>query len=315
MKFDFTFITRSFNKMGFQFKKHSPEILVISGITGAVASAVLACKSTTKINDVTADSKDELERIKSAGKRIKNGEELTCNDGTAYDIDVYRHDLTIVYTQLTVKFIKLYAPAVILGALSITSILAGHNILRKRNVAIAAAYATLDKGFKDYRNRVIERFGDEVDKELRHGVKVQEVKKTVVDENGKKKTIKETVKTTDPNSFSDYAKIYDVGCTGWTKDPEQNLMFLKLQQSYANKKLKQDGYLFLNDVYAMLGIPKTSVGQVVGWIYDEDIPNGDNFVDFGIYNIDNPKANDFVNGYERSIVLDFNVDGVIYDKL
>lgn len=315
MKLDFTSMTRSFKKIGFQFKKNSPEILVISGIVGTVASAVLACKSTTKIDETIDDSKDELERIKAAGKRIKNGEKIMCKDGTEYDIDVYRHDLTIVYTQMTVKLIKLYAPAVVLGALSITSILAGHNILRKRNVAIAAAYATLDKGFKDYRNRVIERFGDEVDKELRYGVKTTDVEKTVVDEKGKEKKVKETLKTVDPNSFSEYARVYDVGCNGWTKDPEQNLMFLKLQQSYANKKLKTEGYLFLNDVYTMLGFPKTSAGQVVGWLYDEDVPNGDNFVDFGIYNIDNPRANDFVNGYERSIILDFNVDGIIYDKL
>lgn len=315
MKIDVNAITRSFHRVGLKFKKYSPEILVVSGVIGTVASTILACKATTKVSDVIEEVKEELDSVKDAGEKIKDGQELKLKDGGVYDISCYRKDLTIVYTHATVKFVKLYGPAIIVGALSITSILAGNNILRKRNVALAAAYATLDKGFKEYRNNVVERFGKEVDKELRYGVRAQEVEKTIVDENGEEKTVTETIKVMDPNKFSDFAKVYDDGCTGWTKDPEQNLMFLKLQQSYANKRLKETGYLFLNDVYDMLGIPRTSAGQIVGWIYDEDCPNGDNFVDFGIYNPDNPKANDFVNGYERTIVLDFNVDGIIYDKL
>lgn len=315
MKIDVNAITRSFHRVGFKFRKYSPEILVVSGVIGTVASTILACKATTKVSDVIEEVKEELDSVKDAGEKIKDGQELKLRDGGVYDISCYRKDLAIVYTHATVKFIKLYGPAIIVGALSITSILAGNSILRKRNVALAAAYATLDKGFKEYRNNVVERFGKEVDKELRYGVKAQEVEKTIVDENGEEKTVTETINVMDPNKFSDFAKVYDDGCTGWTKDPEQNLMFLKLQQSYANKRLKETGYLFLNDVYDMLGIPRTSAGQIVGWIYDEDCPNGDNFVDFGIYNPDNPKANDFVNGYERTIVLDFNVDGIIYDKL
>ena len=119
----------------------------------------------------------------------------------------------------------------------------------------------------------------------------------------------------DPNMYSDYARIFDDGCTGWSKNAEYNLMFLKQQQAYANTLLKNNGYLFLNEVYDMLGIPRSKAGQVVGWIYDEKNPIGDNFVDFGIYDLYNEKARDFVNGYERSIVLDFNVDGNVWDLM
>lgn len=298
-------MTRTLNKIGLKAKKHSPEILVITGIVGTVASAVMACKATTKVNEIIDETKEEMDKIHSV---IEMGRE-------DYTADDAKKDTVIVYTQTAVKFVKLYGPSVLLGVASISSILAGHNILRKRNVAIMAAYTAVDKGFKEYRGRVIERFGKEVDHELRHNIKAKEVEKVFVDKDGNEETIIETIKVANPNDFSDYARVYDDGCTGWTKDPEQNLMFLKLQQSYANEKLKKDGYLFLNDVYAMLGFNKTGFGQVVGWIYDEDCPNGDNFVDFGIYNINNPKARDFVNGYERSIVLDFNVDGIIYDKI
>lgn len=298
-------LTRTFSKVGFKFKKHSPEILVVTGIVGTVASAVMACKATTKAGNITKEAKEEMDKIHSVV-------EMNRDDYTDEDA---KKDTVIVYSQTAVKFVKLYGPSVLLGTLSITSILAGHNILRKRNVALAAAYTAIDKGFKEYRGRVVERFGKTVDHELRHNIKAKEVEKAVVDEKGKEKKVTETVNVIDPTKYSDFAKVYDCGCTGWSKDPEQSLMFLKLQQSYANEKLKREGYLFLNDVYEMLGIPKTSAGQVVGWIYDEDCPNGDNFVDFGIYNLDNPKAADFVNGYERAIVLDFNVDGIVYDKL
>ena len=64
----------------------------------------------------------------------------------------------------------------------------------------------------------------------------------------------------------------------------------------------------------MLGIPATRAGQQVGWIYDKNDPNKDNFVDFGIYDTNRPSNRDFVNGYERTILLDFNVDGNILNE-
>lgn len=43
------------------------------------------------------------------------------------------------------------------------------------------------------------------------------------------------------------------------------------------------------------------------------ISDNDNFIDFGVFDGDRPRARDFVNGYERSILLDFNVDGASAD--
>lgn len=113
-------------------------------------------------------------------------------------------------------------------------------------------------------------------------------------------------------NLSVYARFFDAGCAAWENDSEFNLTFLKIQQNYANEKLKSQGYLFLNDVYDMLGIPRTKAGQVVGWVYNEDNPIGDNFVDFGIYSEGN---RDFVNGFDKNPLLDFNVDGNILDKM
>lgn len=324
-------ITRALGKAGLTCKKYTPEALVIAGVVGVVASAVMACKATTKVNDILEESKENthnLHLVATAAGLKESTDDLSNEDvrkidtlSTKEDVKNYtvqdlKKDTTIIYTQTAVKFIKLYAPSVILGALSIAGILASNNILRKRNVALAAAYATVDKGFKEYRSRVVERFGKDMDRELKYNIKAKEIEETTKDAKGKEKTVKKSIEVADVNEYSDYARFFDEFCTGWKRDAEYNLMFLKHQQNYANEKLQKQGYLFLNDVYDMLGIPKTKAGQVVGWIYDEAHPDiYDNFVDFGIYDLYNEKARDFVNGREKSILLDFNVDGNILDLI
>lgn len=303
-----TTVSSSFNKMGFKLKKYSPEILVVAGVVGTVVSAVMACKATTKVSDILEKTKEDINSIHNCAANESLAEEYTPED--------VKKDLAIVYVQTGVKLAKLYAPAVALGALSLGSILASNNILRQRNIALAAAYATVDKGFKEYRNRVVERFGEEVERELRHNIKAKKIEKIVVGEDGKEKKVKETIQVAeDPNTYSDYARFFDDGCTGWEKDSEYNLMFLRAQQQYANDKLRANGRLFLNEVYDMLGIPRTKAGQVVGWAYDAENPIGDNYIDFGIYNVHRETVRNFVNGYERTILLDFNVDGNIWDMM
>lgn len=300
-----TNVTRSLHRIGFKIKKHSPEILVVAGVAGAVTSAVMACKATTKLSGVLEESKEQIDQIHDYVEEKGYSEKYSEEDS--------KKDLAIVYTQSALKVAKLYAPSVLLGAVSITAILAGHNILRKRNVALAAAYTTLDTSFKDYRGRVIERFGKELDEELKYNIKAKEVEEVVTDENGEAKVVKKTVDAVDPNMYSDYARFFDESCTGWEKDAELNLTFLKKQQSYANDLLHTRGYLFLNEAYDMLGIKRTAAGQVVGWIYDKKKPIGDNFVDFGFYDYEKERVRAFVNGYESIILLDFNVDGNILD--
>ena len=300
--------SRTFGRVSLKLKKHSPEILMVAGIAGTITSTVLACKATTKVSKIL-DAKDYT---------IKHIHACLEDDTIDYTEEDSRQDLTMTYTQTGVKLIKLYAPAIALGTLSITSIVAGHRILKKRNIALAAAYAVVDKGFKDYRSRVVERFGEQLDKELRYNIKAKEVEVEVVDENGNKTTEKKVVNVVDVDSVSknsQYAKFFDEASPYWQKDAEYNLMFLRRNQDYANEILRSRGHLFLNEVYDMLGIDRTKDGQVVGWIYNEKNPNGDNYVDFGIYDVTDEGKRAFVNGYERNILLDFNVDGAIYEMI
>lgn len=298
-------INRAVNKVAFKMKKHAPEILVIAGVGGTIVTTVMACKATTKIDEVLAENKELIAKTKNYVEETGFSDKYTEKD--------YQKDLTVMYTQRGLKLFKLYAPAIAVGTISITAILAGHNVLKKRNVALAAAYEVVNKNFKDYRGRVIDRFGNELDRELRYNIRKEEVEKTVIDEKtGKERTVKEITEIADIDPSSEYAKFFDESCPGWTKDPEYNLMFLRNQQQYANDLLESRGYLFLNEVYEMLGIQRTRQGQVIGWIYDKNVIDK---VNFGIYNIANPANRRFVNGYERSILLDFNVDGDILNAI
>ena len=299
-------LMKTYKKVELKAIKHSPEILAGVGVVGVVGSLVMACKATTKLSDILEESKEQLDKIKEVAADPAYEEKYSQDDA--------KKDTTITYVQTAMKVTKLYAPSVILCASSLGCLLASNNILKKRNAALSAAYMTIDKSFKEYRKRVSDRFGEEIEKEIRYNIKAEEVV-TNVDENGNEVT--ETVKvmdgTDDPNSYSDYARFFDESCAAWQNDAEYNLTFLKAQQQYANDLLKARGRLFLNEVYRMLGIDETKAGQVVGWVYNPDNPTGDNFVDFGIYNMQRERVRAFVNGYEPNILLDFNVDGVIWN--
>lgn len=302
-----TKLTRTFNRTGLKLKKHSPEILLVAGVVGAVTSTVMACKATLKVNEVLEDTKQKIDTIHQVSSDPAMAEKYTEEDS--------KKNLAIVYTQTAVKFIKLYGPSVALGVVSLGCMIGSNRILNKRNAALAAAYAAVDKSFKDYRGRVVERFGKQLDKELRYNIKAQEIEEITTDENGKEVVTKSTVEVADPNSYSPYAIVFDDGNEGWDPDPERSKFFLIQQQNWANERLKSRGHLFLNEVYDMLGARRTKAGAQVGWVYDETNCFGDNYVDFGIFDTTRSKARDFVNGYEKVIVLDFNVDGYILDLI
>ena len=296
--------TRLLSSTQYQVKKHSPEILMVAGIAGTIVGTVLACKATTKVSEIIEEKNKNVEDVHTCLEEKPN--EYTEEDS--------KKDLTIIYAQTGVKLFKLYAPAIGVMALSFASIIAGHKVLKKRNVAIAAAYAAIDKGFKQYRKNVIAEFGEGVDQQMRFGLKSKEIKKK--DKDGK--TVKETEYYIDPDAnpldnISEYARFFDAASSNFAKDPEYNMMFLRRQQDYANEMLKSRGHLFLNEVYDLLDIPRSKAGQVVGWVYDKNgNTKGDNYVDFGLYRNDQATRR-FVNGLEYNILLDFNVDGVIYD--
>lgn len=300
-------MTRKLGKASLTVKKYSPEILIVTGVVGVIGSTILACKATTKVSAVIEEAKKQVDTVHEVLETPELKDKYTQEDS--------KKDLAIIYAKTGWELAKLYGPAVIVGTASIGCILTSHNIIRKRNVALAAAYATVDQGFKEYRNRVVERFGEELDKELRYNIKAKEIEERVVDDDGNESVEKKTVSVADPSVHSMYARCFDETCAGWTRDAEMNLYFLRQVEEWATKKLKRYGHLTLNEVYEKIGFQKTRAGAEVGWIYDEEHPIGDNRVDFLIYDLHDERKRAFVNGYEKSIWVDFNVDGYILDKI
>jgi hypothetical protein len=271
--------------------KNSPAILFGAGVVGVVGSTVLACKATLKLEEVLDEGADKLNTARTLEHR-----EYTETDRV--------NDVRIIKIQTGVKIAKLYAPAIGLGVVSIAALTKSHDILSKRNAALMAAYKALDEGFKRYRERVVEKYGEDEDRNFRYGT--QEV--AILDDKGKEQS---TWRVSD-DIPSIYARFFDQTSTSWSKEPEYNRIFLNCQQNYANDLLRSRGHVFLNEVYDMIGVERSKAGSVVGWVLADQ---NENYVDFGIFDDDRQIIRDFVNGKEGSILLDFNVDGVIYDLL
>lgn len=296
MKFVPEVVGRTIARNSLLAQKSSPGVLFGVGVAGMVGSTVLACRATLKVTEVLDDAKEKLDQTEEA--REKYPEKYSERDR--------QRDVTLVRIQTSVKIVRLYIPAIVLGGASLYALTSSHRILTRRNAALTAAYAALEKGFNEYRLRVVNKYGEEVDRDLRYGSREVEI----TDEKGKKQIVTR-VGNEDP---SIYARFFDPLSASWSKEPEYNLIFLKCQQNYANDLLRSRGHVFLNEVYDMLGIPRSKAGAVVGWILSR---NGetDNFVNFGVFDGRTEVARDFVNGTEGAILLDFNVDGVIYDRI
>lgn len=286
-------------RLGLKVKQYSPEILIGVGVVGLGVSTVMACKATLKIDSILEEKKDTIDYI--------NQEQASTNEEEYTHAD-YQRDIALTYIRTGVELSKAYGPAIVVGVASVGSILGAHNVMKKRNIAVAAAYKMLEKGFNDYRGRVIDELGEDKDNQFRYNSTKEKRDVIELDKDGKEKKVKKEFTVTDPNGVSIYAKFFDETSTQWTKTPEYNLIFLKGQQQYLNDVLHSRGHVFLNEVYDVLGLDRSKAGAVVGWVMGE----GDDYIDFNLYNKDN--AN-FVNGDEGSVLLDFNVDGVIYDLI
>lgn len=289
-------------------KKNAPDIAIIAGVGTMIAGTVMACKATLRVDEIKAEAAEVIEKIDTT--LVKRPDEYTEEEA--------KHDKLIVVGQTAIKLAKNYAPAAIMIGGGAVSIILGNRVHRKRMASMTASLAAVTESFRGYRKRVAEKYGDETERQIRYNLKSEKIEETETDKDGKTKKVKMTannIGNKDSVKYSPYAVVFDAQSREWSKDANQNFMFLRAQQKIANAKLIANGYLFLNDVLDALDLPETEAGHYVGWIYDPDDPVGDNFVDFNIFNIRNESVRDFQNGYERDVILDFNVDGPIVDRV
>lgn len=312
--------TQMLAKGKFKLKKASPTIMIVGAAIGGVTAAVLACKATLKAEEIIAEHNAQVETIHATKAQVDSGE-MQLKDGETYTADDMKKDITATYVHTAVWLAKVYAPAVTLGGISLACMFGSHHIMSKRNASLTAAYIAIDKAFNEYKGRVTERFGDRVQHELEHNIKAVEVESTAKNEDGTEEVIREYAdvarEANDP-----YSMIFDESCSLWEKDSMLNAMTIRNVENAANRKLRTNGHLFLNEVIDMLdpygkGCHRTAVGQVAGWIYDPKDETKQNCVSLGThcYVPGNEALNDFINGDERSVMLHFNCDGPIIDKI
>lgn len=281
-------VTRFVGRAGLVLSKHAPTILTAAGTAGFIGTTVLASKATLKVEETISEEAALLVKVHEAHEAGK----LSDKDAT--------HDKVVLYSRMTTKLVKLYAPALILGAASIVSLATGHGIMLKRNASLAAAYAAVDQAFKTYKKKIESKFGKEA--------VLDALVSTPQEDLTKDEMTLESVTAVD--GVSPYGVIFDEDNINWSADEDLAKLHLDCQQQYANDILQTRGHIFLNEVYKMLGFPHTPAGAVTGWVKGQ----GDGFVDFNIF--DGMFEGEDKNG--RTVTkwaLDFNVDGVMYDKI
>jgi len=276
-------------------QKHSPTILFGAGVVGVVATVVLASRATLRLDEVLDEGDELMAKAQVAHDEAWKG----------YSEDDFRRDLFLIKLKTAGSVAKLYAPAFILGTLSIAALTGAHLTLSRRNVGLTLAYAGLEKAFREYRDRIVGEIGEDRERELRYDLVEYEVTRNTADG-----PVKEMIKRRGPMGYSIYARLFDQTNKNWTPEHMHNSYFVQCQQRYANDLLNARGHIFLNEVYKMLGMPESREGCIVGWLKGG---NGDGFVDFGVFSGDELTGFDFASGDEKSVWLDFNVDGPIWD--
>lgn len=312
--------TQMLAKGKFKLKKASPTIMVVTAAVTGVAAAVLACKATLKAEEIVAEHNAKVETIHTTKQQVDDGT-LELKDGETYTAEEMKKDITTTYVHTAMWLAKVYAPAMTLGAVSLGCMFGSHRIMSKRNASLTAAYIALDKAFTEYKGRVTERFGDRVQTELEQNIKAVEVESRKTNEDGTEELIKE-YKDIAMGNNDIYSFVYDETVDTWNRDAMLNRNYLMMMESAANRRLRSQGHLFLNDVLNLLGTHggetlKIPAGQIVGWIYDPSNEKLANHVDFGVtsYVKNNDALNSFIDGNEPSVVLHFNCDGPIIDKI
>lgn len=245
--------------------KHSPEILLGVGIVSGIAAVGFAIRSTRDVDVVIDGLKNNLDDVKTAKETL---------EPEKYPIEAYRKDLVTSYATAGINLAGLYTPTIVCEAISIASLLTSFNVLSKRNAALTAAFAGVYSEYISYRERVAQRYGQEVEYELYNDISVEEIEVEKEGKDGKKKVVKEKVKkenlTEKVNSFfvgKDYCTEWE-DC--WDKDVNTDFIKIRLMQAepVLNRRLASEGFIYMSDIMKTCGVKQTNASRNLAITYD-----------------------------------------------
>lgn len=296
----FHVITRFIGRSKLKLSHASPTILTVGGIAGLVTAGVLAVKASPKMDEVVHNLEVALDHIKTSveDKTLHENDEAAAKVGA--------------YVGFGLETVRVYGAPLAIGCVGAAAILYSHGIMRKREASLMAAYGVLERAYNAYRARVVESFGEDVDQDIYNGKVIKN--KTYDKKSGKIEYEAEKPQDDRGSVPADYRREFGYTNKNWNEArSEWNLVFLRGQEKFANHLLQSRGHVFLNDVFDGLGFDRTPAGAVTGWV--KDGPDG--YIDFGLPEAGSPEEQDYFYFFDGvdGIVLEFNVDGLIYDKI
>ena len=298
---------------GLTVRNYAPEIYLVSAIGTGVAAAVMLAKAHKQSEDVFEEVAEDIETV----REFVTETNVIWEDIIDEELRSVAHEpisradeqkmLVPLYMKATRQAALLYGPAVLMGISSIALFMASHGVLRGRNRALLSTLTLFERGFAEYRKRVVDELGEEADERFYYGAESRRI--TTMTKNKDGKTVKKkSVKNHIPENPTPmiYSRIFDETNQCWSVDPDMSEFFLRAVQQQMNDQLYLNGYVLLNTVYKALTFAESPEGAVVGW--SKRVP-GDDFISFGLENDINQRAGD------NRWLLDFNVNGVVFEQI
>lgn len=301
------------NKGKFAFEKNKGLIFTLLSAGFEIAAVVVMAKQAPKAEKVLVPANKKVAKLK---EELNNNELIMNNQ--VYP-EEHKKEIRKIQRQTAISLVKIYALPVIFTGASLAFMGGSYKIMKDKEIALGAAYVTLDNAFKSYRGRVKEKFGEEVENGIFRDARDEKVTKQIIDKKGNIKEVEEVVNKT--HGGGAWEIFFDATSSLYAKDGRANYETLLARRAILQQKLESDGYLFLSDVFDELMLDKTVIdkdllkaSRVVGWIFDPKDPNKSNWVDFGISNRRgeyNEVGRDLFDKIESCCWLSFNPDGVI----
>ena len=205
--------------------KHSPEILTGIGIAGMITTTVLAVKATPKAIDIIREAEYEAKEVLSKTEKFK-------------------------------MCWKFYIPSAVTCVASVSCLIGASSVNVRRNAALATAYSLSETALREYKEQVIETFGEKKEQIVKDKVAKEKIEKDPVSKN-------EVIITEKGNTL-----CYDsISGRYFISDIER----IRKAANELNRRILLEMYVSLNEFYDELDLDHTKVGDDLGWTLDKGL--------------------------------------------